>query len=47
MIIIDRSVDMLTPLLKQLVYEGIADELYGLNGGTIKIPSARFDDGVR
>ncbi len=37
---------MLTPLLKQTVYEGIADESYGINGGILKIPSAKFDDGV-
>lgn len=45
MIIIDRSIDYLTPLLRQTVYEGVADEMYGIKGGILKIPSARFDDG--
>ena len=37
--------DFLTPLLKQIVYEGVADEFYGINGGILKIPTAKFDDG--
>lgn len=45
-IIIDRSIDYLTPLLKQTVYEGIADEIYGIKGGILKVPSAKFDDGT-
>lgn len=36
---------MVTPLLKQTVYEGIADEIYGISGGLLKIPTAKFDDG--
>lgn len=43
-IILDRSIDFLTPLLKQTVYEGIADQIYGIKGGIIKIPSSKFDD---
>ena len=42
-IIIDRSIDFLTPLLKQIVYEGMIDETYGLNGGIVKIPSSKFE----
>lgn len=45
MIIFDRGMDFLTPLLKQIVYEGVADEFYGINGGILKIPTAKFDDG--
>jgi hypothetical protein len=44
-IIIDRSIDFLTPLLRQTVYEGIADEIYGIKGGILRIPSSKFDDG--
>lgn len=33
-------------MLRQTVYEGVADELYGVKGGILKIPSARFDDGT-
>lgn len=46
MIIIDRSIDFLTPLLKQIVYEGIIDEIYGINGGIVRIPTSKFDDGT-
>ena len=45
-IIIDRSIDYLTPLLKQTVYEGIADEIYGAKAGILRIPSSKFDDGT-
>ena len=29
--IIDRTVDLLTPMLTQLTYEGLIDEMYGIN----------------
>lgn len=32
-VIIDREVDLLTPMLTQLTYEGILDELFGIQGG--------------
>jgi predicted NUDIX family phosphoesterase len=44
-IIIDRSIDYLTPLLRQTVYEGVADEVYGVKAGILKMPSSKFDDG--
>jgi hypothetical protein len=44
-IIIDRSIDYLTPLLRQTVYEGVADETYGIKGGILKMASSKFDDG--
>jgi len=31
LLIIDRTVDPLTPLLTQLTYEGLIDELFGIN----------------
>ena len=31
LLIIDRVVDPLTPLLTQLTYEGLIDEFYGIN----------------
>lgn len=46
MIIFDRGIDFLTPLLKQIVYEGVADEFYNISGGILKIPNAKFDDGT-
>jgi hypothetical protein len=30
LIILDRRVDMITPLLTQLTYEGLVDELFGI-----------------
>lgn len=30
MIVIDRSVDMVTPLCTQLTYEGLVDEVVGI-----------------
>jgi hypothetical protein len=44
-IIIDRSIDFLTPLLKQITFEGLVDELYGINGGVTKVAAGLFDDG--
>ena len=31
LLIIDRNVDLLTPLLSQLTYEGLIDELFNIN----------------
>ena len=31
LIIIDRETDFVTPLLTQLTYEGLIDEIYGIN----------------
>lgn len=31
LLILDRSVDLLTPLLSQLTYEGLIDEIFGIN----------------
>ena len=31
LLIIDRTVDPLTPLLSQLTYEGLIDELFSIN----------------
>jgi len=31
LLILDRMVDPLTPLLSQLTYEGLIDEIYGIN----------------
>ena len=38
LIILDRRVDMITPLLTQLTYEGLVDELIGIkNCGPISL----------
>ena len=31
LLILDRTVDPLTPLLSQLTYEGLIDEIFGIN----------------
>ena len=31
LLILDRTVDPVTPLLSQLTYEGLIDEIYGIN----------------
>lgn len=31
LLLIDRSVDLITPLAKQLTYEGLIDELFGIS----------------
>ena len=32
-ILLDRSLDLLTPLSTQLTYEGLVDEIYGIKHG--------------
>ncbi|XP_076434715.1 vacuolar protein sorting-associated protein 33A-like [Babylonia areolata] len=38
LLIVDRNVDLLTPLLSQLTYEGLIDEVFGINNTSIKLP---------
>ena len=40
---VDRSCDFLTPLLKQTTYDGMIDEFFGIHGGIVKIPTAKFE----
>ncbi|XP_060558501.1 vacuolar protein sorting-associated protein 33A-like isoform X2 [Ruditapes philippinarum] len=42
LVIIDRTVDLLTPLLTQLTYEGLIDEFYGINNTSVKLPPEKF-----
>lgn len=37
MIVLDRSVDFITPLLTNYTYEGMIDEYFGINKGCIKV----------
>ncbi|XP_018334360.1 vacuolar protein sorting-associated protein 33A [Agrilus planipennis] len=41
-ILIDRSVDLISPLVTQLTYEGLIDEIYGINNGSVHIAADRF-----
>ncbi|KAF9225343.1 ATP binding protein, partial [Gyrodon lividus] len=38
LIILDRHVDMITPLLTQLTYEGLIDELIGIKNSQVELP---------
>nr|CAH7720426.1 unnamed protein product [Callosobruchus chinensis] len=41
-ILIDRSVDLITPLATQLTYEGLVDEIFGINNSTALFPIDHF-----
>ncbi|XP_054168828.1 vacuolar protein sorting-associated protein 33A-like [Oppia nitens] len=41
-LLIDRSVDLLTPMMQQSTYEGLLDEIYGISHSTIKVPPEKF-----
>ncbi|OTF82000.1 vacuolar protein sorting-associated protein 33A-like protein [Euroglyphus maynei] len=42
LILIDRSVDLLSPTITQLTYEGLLDEIYGINQTAIRLPPEKF-----
>lgn len=42
LIILDRHVDMITPLLTQLTYEGLIDEVIGIRNCRYLCPSTIF-----
>lgn len=37
LVLVDREVDMVTPLCTQLTYEGLLDEVLGIRNGTVSI----------
>ncbi|CAH1955857.1 unnamed protein product [Acanthoscelides obtectus] len=41
-ILIDRAVDLITPLATQLTYEGLIDEIFGINNSTALFPIDHF-----
>lgn len=41
-IILDRQVDLITPLVTQLTYEGLIDELFGIKNSSVKLPGDKF-----
>ncbi|KAL7424845.1 Vacuolar protein-sorting-associated protein 33 [Cryptotrichosporon argae] len=43
MIVLDRSVDWVTPMCTQLTYEGMLDEFVGIKNGHIEVDSALLD----
>ncbi|KAK2461469.1 hypothetical protein APHAL10511_005932 [Amanita phalloides] len=40
LIILDRRVDMVTPLLTQLTYEGLIDEAFGIKNSHVELPAS-------
>lgn len=40
--IIDRSADLVTPLLCQMSYEGLIDEFFGIKQASVKLPAEKF-----
>ncbi|XP_015592749.1 vacuolar protein sorting-associated protein 33A [Cephus cinctus] len=44
LLLLDRSVDLLSPLVTQLTYEGLIDEIFGINNSTVKLPAEKFLD---
>lgn len=42
LILIDRSVDLLSPMVFQASYEGLLDEIYGINQTVIRLPPEKF-----
>ncbi|KAL0951737.1 hypothetical protein HGRIS_008409 [Hohenbuehelia grisea] len=40
LILLDRRVDMVTPLLTQLTYEGLTDELLGIKNSHVELPAS-------
>lgn len=41
-LLIDRSIDLITPLATQLTYEGLIDEIFGINNSTANFPIENF-----
>ncbi|KAH8292912.1 hypothetical protein KR044_008154 [Drosophila immigrans] len=42
LILLDRSIDLLTPLATQLTYEGLIDEFYGIRQNQLTLPAEHF-----
>ncbi|XP_014247417.1 vacuolar protein sorting-associated protein 33A [Cimex lectularius] len=44
LVLIDRSVDLISPLATQLTYEGLIDEIFKINCTTVTLPAEEFDE---
>ncbi|KAH9503153.1 Vacuolar protein sorting-associated protein 33A [Bulinus truncatus] len=42
LLLLDRNVDLLTPLLTQLTYEGLIDEIFTIKNTNVKLPPEKF-----
>ncbi|XP_058823517.1 vacuolar protein sorting-associated protein 33A [Topomyia yanbarensis] len=45
MIILDRNCDLMSVLATQLTYEGLIDEIFGINNTTVNLPAEKFNSG--
>ena len=43
LIILDRQVDLISPLITQLTYEGLIDESFEINHTCVKLPGEKFE----
>jgi len=43
LLILDRQVDLVSPLVTQLTYEGLIDELFGITHCVARFPAAKFE----
>ncbi|CAG0915452.1 unnamed protein product [Notodromas monacha] len=41
-VLVDRSVDPISPIVTQLTYEGLIDELFGIRNNSVKLPGEKF-----
>jgi hypothetical protein len=39
-ILLDREVDMVTPMCSQLTYEGLLDEMLQINNGSVEVDAS-------
>lgn len=44
LLLIDRNIDLLSPLVTQLTYEGLIDEIFGIQNTTVQLPASKFHD---
>ncbi|KAK9500694.1 hypothetical protein O3M35_001912 [Rhynocoris fuscipes] len=44
LVLLDRAVDLLTPLATQLTYEGLIDEIFEIKNTTVHLPAEKFSD---
>ena len=45
LVVMDREVDLISPLITPLTYEGLIDEVIGIENGKIKLDSSIINDG--
>ena len=41
LVLLDRSVDLVSPLPTQLTYEGLLDEMFSINCSSVRLPEGR------